>query len=364
MAVQFKKATKQAARLRMALIGPAGSGKTYTGLQLASLLGGPVAVIDSERGSASKYADLFAFDSLELESYHPQTYIDAIKAAEAGGYEVLLVDSLSHAWSGKEGALELVDRAAARSQSKNSFSAWREVTPLHNALVDAILGCRMHVIGTMRTKTEYVMEKDDRGKTAPKKIGLQPVQRDGLEYEFDVIGDMDIDNNLIVGKTRCPQLSGKVYKHPGKELADILRSWLGTGKAITPEQAAELDGLIKEVGADRKKFCEFFHVQKVEDVQAADFVKAQHMLASKRKAGSKPFPKEEPTTKGGLCSDAQLREINELATAIGWDFQDINEAAAEQVEGCQIVQDMTVLQADQFIAHLKKLREQVLASNS
>ena len=130
----FKKATKEQAKLRMGIIGPAGSGKTYTALLTARNLvpDGKIAVLDTERGSASKYADIFEFDVCELESFHPENYIKTIQAAEEAGYDVLIIDSLSHAWTGKDGALELVDKAAARERG-NSFAAWRHVTPLHLA---------------------------------------------------------------------------------------------------------------------------------------------------------------------------------------------------------------------------------------
>ncbi len=239
----FVKATKHEAKLRLALAGPSGFGKTYTALQLATHLGGPIAVVDTERGSARKYADLFTFDVLELDSFHPQGYIDAIHDAEAAGYAVLILDSLSHAWTGKDGALELVDKAAKRlattyrSGKEDSFAAWREVTPIHNALVDAMVQSRLHLIVTLRTKTEYVVETKD-GRTAPRKIGLAPIQRDGLEYEFDVFADLDQDNTLIVRKTRCPALAGGVFAKAGKDVAAILNTWLqGTPLPATPASA-------------------------------------------------------------------------------------------------------------------------------
>lgn len=247
----FQKASKRQARLRMALIGPSGSGKTYTALNVAEHLGKRVAVIDTERGSASKYAHKFAFDVLELESFHPQRYIDAIGEAERAGYEVLIIDSLSHAWTGRDGALELVDKAAKRQQSGNTFGAWREVTPLHNALVDAMLGARLHLIGTVRSKQDYVQEKDEKGRTVIRKVGLQPVQRDGLEYEFDVIGDLDSDHNLIVGKTRCETLDGQVFHKPGQDLAELIRAWLTDGETeIVPTAAQPQNGTVPhEAGA-------------------------------------------------------------------------------------------------------------------
>lgn len=231
--MEFKRATKAQAKLRLALIGPPGSGKTYSALQIATNLGQRVGVTDTEHGSASKYADLFAFEALELNSFHPKTYIDAIHTAERAGFDVLIIDSLSHAWTGKDGALEQVDKVTARSKSNNSFAAWREVTPLHNELVEALVGCKLHLIVTMRSKVEWVLEEDERGKKVPRKVGMAPVQRDGLEYEFDVCGDLDQSNRLVVSKSRCPALSGGVFTRPGKDIADVLRTWLDSGEPAT-----------------------------------------------------------------------------------------------------------------------------------
>lgn len=225
---QFQPATKRQARLRLALIGPAGSGKTYTALKVARRLGGRVALIDTERGSASKYADEFQFDTLQLATFSPETYVEAIHAAEQAGYDVLIIDSLSHAWVGKGGALEMADHAASR-QGENRFTAWRHVTPAHNSLVDAMTGSSMHVIATMRSKMEYTIDKDERGKSIPRKVGMQPVQREGMEYEFDVVGDLDQENALTISKTRCRALTGAVLAKPGDAFADTLKAWLTDG---------------------------------------------------------------------------------------------------------------------------------------
>lgn len=244
MSFQFQKATKRQARLRMALIGPSGSGKTFTALSIGQHLDGPLALVDTERGSASKYADLFQFDTLDLETFGPLTYVEAIQAAAAAGYGTLVIDSLSHAWMGKGGALEQVDQISKRSQSGNSFAAWRDVTPQHNQLVDAILAAPLHVIATMRAKTEYVIEKDERtGKSSPRKVGLAAVQRDGMEYEFDVVGDLDLDNGLTVSKTRCPQLTGVYVSKPGEDLAVVLRDWL-SGEPVPVVDRSALDNVV------------------------------------------------------------------------------------------------------------------------
>jgi DNA polymerase III delta prime subunit len=227
----FKKATRKQSKLRLALLGPSGAGKTYTALALAKHLGKRVAVIDSERGSASLYAgDVCDFDVLELENFSPRAYVDAIQAAEREGYDVIVTDSLTHAWSGKGGALEMVDNAAKRTQSRNSYMAWRDVTPEHNALVDAMIGCRAHFIATIRVKTAYELQEDDRGKKAPVKIGMAPIQRDGLEYEFTLVGDLDLQHNLMVSKTRCSVFDGAVINRPGEQMALKLLSWLNSGE--------------------------------------------------------------------------------------------------------------------------------------
>ncbi len=227
----FKPAQKTKAKLRLALTGPSGSGKTFSALAIASGLGGRVAVIDTEHGSASLYADRFRFDSVSLESFSPDVYVEAIRDAEAAGYEVIVVDSLSHAWMGKDGALEQVDRASLRSGSKNSYFAWRDVTPKHNALVEAIVQSKAHVIATMRAKTEYALDRDDKGKMVPRKIGLAPVPRDGMDYEFSIAGELDLAHHLSITKSRCSELAGRVVPDPGADLANVIRTWLETTSA-------------------------------------------------------------------------------------------------------------------------------------
>lgn len=235
MALAFKKAVKRDAKLRLALCGPAGSGKTMTSLKIGTELGGPIAYVDTEHGSASKYADLFEFDVIEPDKYDPRDLIETIREAATAGYKVIVIDSLSHYWMGRGGELEMVDNTAKRSQSGNSFAAWKTVTPVHNELVDTIISAPIHIIVTMRTKTEWVIEENERGKKTPRKIGLAPVMRDGIEFEFDVCGDLDQENTLTVTKSRCPDLAGKAINRPGKDVAITLRKWL-SGAPIEPSQ--------------------------------------------------------------------------------------------------------------------------------
>ncbi|MEM7118170.1 MAG: ATP-binding protein [Chloroflexota bacterium] len=254
----FQRAVKFESKLKLAIAGPSGSGKTYSGLALATHLvpDGKIAVVDTENRSAAKYSDLFTFDVLNMAApFHPDRFVEAIQGAEYGGYDVLVLDSLSHAWNGSGGLLELVDQFAKRMKTANSFAAWKDATPIQNRLVEAINAANLHLICTMRSKQEYVLEqieRNGRSVTTPRKVGMAPIQRDGLEYEFDVYLDMDIDNNAIVAKTRCPALNGQVIAKPSQQLAKTLSEWLkgeappeplryGDGTAVNMRNDAEVE---------------------------------------------------------------------------------------------------------------------------
>jgi hypothetical protein len=244
--MSFRKATRKQAKLRLALCGPAGSGKTYSALQIAQGLApeGKIALVDTEAGSGELYADIATYDVAPLTPpYTPERYIQLIREAETAGYDVLIIDSLSHAWAGAGGVLELHDRAAAASRSGNSFAAWREVTPQHNALVDALLGANLHIVTTMRTKTAYDMVDDGKGHKRPVKIGLAPVQRDGLEYEFTVVLDLSVDGHVATAtKDRTSTLDGQHFI-PSQETGEGLREWLGTGVDPVTQSKTKLRAL-------------------------------------------------------------------------------------------------------------------------
>ena len=243
----FRRATKKDAKLRMAIAGPSGSGKTYSLLKIATELGGPIAVVDTERGSAEKYADLFEFDTLPLSSFSPDLIPQLIEQAAREGYRVLIIDSLSHFWNGTDGELDQVERVKMRMRD-NGWAAWREITPKHNRLIDAMLGAPIHVLVSMRVKTEWIVETDDKGKTKPRKVGLQPVMRDGIEYEFDVCGDIDQEHNFVITKSRCPELADQVFNKPGTAVAGMLKSWLSSPKT-TAEQKRVAEKRIEDLRA-------------------------------------------------------------------------------------------------------------------
>lgn len=223
----FKKAERKQARLRLALAGPSGSGKTYSALQMAKGLGSRIAVIDTEHGSASLYADAADFDVMELHApYSPERYVEAIQAAEAAGYDVLIIDSYSHEWTGPGGCLEINDETAKARFKGNTWSAWSETTPRHRKLTDKILTSPMHIICTMRSKTETVQGE---GKKIVK-LGLKSEQRDGTDYEFTVVLDVTHDGHYAVASKDRTRL----FQHPEvitPETGTKLLAWLNDGRS-------------------------------------------------------------------------------------------------------------------------------------
>lgn len=227
---EIHRATKCRAKLRLGMSGAAGSGKTYSALLIAHGLGGTIGMIDTEHGSGDLYADLLpeGYDVLRLAPpFTPSRYIDAIHALEATGVQTIIIDSLSHAWNGEGGSLDRHGKIADRSG--NSWQAWRQVTPEHNALVEAILQSPCHVIATMRAKTDYVQEKDERtGRQIVRKIGLAPVMRDGIEYEFTIFMELDSQHLAHVGKDRTRLFDGMILR-PDIETGRELLAWLDSG---------------------------------------------------------------------------------------------------------------------------------------
>lgn len=262
---RFKKAVRQQARLRLGLDGPPGSGKSYTALRLAfSIPNIRVAFIEAgENSSALLYEGLspdgipWKFDHTEIKgNFSPMEYVAAIEDAGREGYDVIIVDSLSHAWAGTGGLLEQVGNAGFTDKD-----GWRKATPQHNRLIDAMLQSPAHVIATLRSKTEYVVEEvtDERGrkKSIPRKIGMAPIQRAGMEYEFTVYGSLDHSNTMTITKSRCSPVQGMIVHKPGPNFMRPVIEWLATGsvgeavmlpKRVGEEQTARIIGLLKETG--------------------------------------------------------------------------------------------------------------------
>ena len=226
--MEFRKAERRKAKLRLGITGPAGSGKTYGALLIAFGLGGRIAMIDTENGSGDLYSALGDYDICSISApFSVQKYIDAIKTAESANYDVIIIDSLSHVWAGEGGLLDMQGKIADTGK-KNNYAAWREVTPLHNKLIDTMLSSKCHIIATMRSKTDYIQVENDKGKFEIRKVGLAPVQRDGMEYEFGVVFDLGINHIVNVSKDRTSLFDGEVFKL-SKEIGQVLKKWLDDG---------------------------------------------------------------------------------------------------------------------------------------
>jgi hypothetical protein len=206
----FNKSDRKQLKLKIGLSGPSGSGKSKGALYIAKGLGGKVAAIDTESGSMSYYSNEFEFDSVNLGApYTPERYIEAIKASCDNGYNVLIIDSLSHAWFAQGGLLDQKSMLDAKGGS--SFTNWKMITPKQNALMNAILSSQIHIIATMRSKSDHVIE-DVNGKKVPKKVGLAPIQREGVDYEFGIFFELQQDHSVIVSKDRTGVFDGKSFK--------------------------------------------------------------------------------------------------------------------------------------------------------
>ncbi|MBE7504425.1 MAG: ATP-binding protein [Verrucomicrobiales bacterium] len=230
----FQKAQRQRVKLKLAITGPAGSGKTTAALRLARGLtrNGRIAVIDTENRSASLYADLFEFDVLDLEPpFEDRKFSEGITAAVAAGYDAVILDSGSHFW---EAVLDYKDKLDKRGG--NSFSNWSEATRRFRGVLDAVLQSPIHVITCLRSKMDHVLEKDEKsGRQVVKKVGMAPIMRDGVEYEFTVVLDLDMGHQAVSSKDRTRLFDGRIFEIT-EATGQSLREWLDSGAATPPPQ--------------------------------------------------------------------------------------------------------------------------------
>lgn len=247
----FVKATRKKAKLKLAITGSSGSGKTFGALRLASGMSSKIAYIDTENSSASLYSDRFSFDVLDIAPpYNHEKFVDAIKAAVGGGYEVVVIDSASHFW---EGILAYKD--ALDKRGGNSYTNWNEAGNKFKGILDAVLQSPIHIICCMRSKMDYVLETNEKGKQVPRKIGLAPIMRDNIEYEFTTVFDVTMDHNTKTSKDRTGLFGDAIFQIT-EGTGNQLLAWLDKGEdapkpppAWTPEQEAEKHKLAIELVA-------------------------------------------------------------------------------------------------------------------
>lgn len=230
----FKKASRKRIKLKTAITGPAGSGKTTSSIRLARGLAGPngkVALIDTENGSASLYSDRYDFDVCEIAPpFDHQKFFEAITAAVDAGYDVVIIDSASHFW---EGILEFKDKLDRRGG--NSFMNWNEAGRQFKGILNAVLQSPVHVICCLRSKVDYVIEQDGKGKATPKKVGLAPIMRDGVEYEFTTVFDIDLAHHAATSKDRTGLFTDKIFQIT-EETGQKLAKWLDSAGSVEAPQ--------------------------------------------------------------------------------------------------------------------------------
>lgn len=221
----LRNAERQQAKIKLALQGPSGSGKTYSAIVAAKGLTknlSKVCVIDTENGSADLYAHLGEYKVISLiKPYTPERYIQAIELAEGAGMECIIIDSISHCWE------YLLDFHA--SLAGNSFTNWSRITPRLNNLVSKMLSSSAHVIATLRVKQDYVLQDKGNGKMVPEKVGLKSVQRDGFDYEFTIVFDIDVHHFATCSKDRTGLFVGSTPFTINEDTGETILNWCKAG---------------------------------------------------------------------------------------------------------------------------------------
>lgn len=227
---EIKTARRSQAKIRLGLQGPSGSGKTYSALLMAYGLCGEwrkIVVVDSEHNSSHLYAHLGPYNVLGIgQPYSPESYIEAIRLCEKAGMEVIILDSISHEWDGNGGILDIHS-----AMQGNSFTNWSKVTPRHNAFVQKILQSPAHVLATIRSKQDYVLSEKN-GKVVPEKVGLKGVTRDGMDYEFTVVLDIDLKHQCSASKDRTGLFMDKPSFTITPETGELIKQWCNTDSSL------------------------------------------------------------------------------------------------------------------------------------
>lgn len=252
---QLRKAARRKAKIRLGLAGPAGSGKTATALLIAYGICGDwnkISLIDSESGSGDLYANhkigetkIGEYNILPLEApFTPEKYSAAIRECEEAGMEVVIIDSITHEWSGQGGCLDLHEQAVQRMRTPNSYTAWAEITPRHQKFIDSILQSKAHIITTVRSKTDYILTEKN-GKQVPQKVGMAAVTRDGFEYELTVSLDLSLEHKALASKDRTGMFMDQPSFIPSSFTGQQIVEWCESGIDVDQEISDAVNKLKK-----------------------------------------------------------------------------------------------------------------------
>jgi hypothetical protein len=301
--------------------GPSGSGKTYSALKLARGLASDwnkIALIDTENGRGDLYSDLGEYNIITLEApFRPERFIEAIKACEGAGMEVIIIDSISHEWEGSGGCLELNELIAQSKFRGNTWSAWSETTPRHQKFIESIIASPCHIITTMRSKVETVMTDEKK----VKKIGTKDIQREGFEYEMTVSFNIDRDKHLaLAGKDNTHLFESAdaftITEEHGKQIKD----WSESGKKECPtdEQTEEFKGQLKTLGMTEKKWNEAVKKQTGKEwkemsiKEAGEWIKKNNVVIEDRARKAEDLHKAEK-----ILEEELEKMVDEVTTGEG-----------------------------------------------
>lgn len=287
--MQLRPATKSKSKLRVGFAGPSGSGKTYSALLMASGMAAwdKICVIDTENMSADLYSDLGAYNVITLTPpFSPSRYIEAIKAAEDAGMEVIIVDSITHEWSGTGGALDIQNQMGGR------FQDWAKVSPMHEKFKQAMLQSKCHIITTVRSKTDYMMTEEG-GKSKVQKVGLKQETREGFEYELTLSFDLNINHLAETSKDRTGLFSNGEPTIISKDTGITLLKWANTG-LDTHELMYEVADLLrtKQTTQTIESICRIYKVTGLELIPYHDMLAMRNklrLLADKPKDPTSPI---------------------------------------------------------------------------
>lgn len=282
--MQIRKAERRKAKLRLGITGPSGSGKTWSALTIATGMGGKIGLIDTEAGRGELYGNDFDYDIIRIDApYSPQRFIQAITMFEKEGYDILIIDSISHAWNGQGGILTIVDNAGGQFQN-----AWKKATPIQNAFIDKIVTSNLHIISTFRAKTEYVVEQNEKGKAAPRKVGLAPVQRDGVEYEFTMFMNINQDHVAHITKDNT-RMYDQEFVTPTEEMGAELMQWLNQGaepiKVEPPQPPQRQPAPVKQPSKPLDQAIYSMHYDLIKEAMNLDDLKTRYHDAKKALEG-------------------------------------------------------------------------------
>lgn len=329
MSIVFTKATQTKSKGRILIRGPAKAGKSWSGMSILRGIVGPkgrIAAACTEHGGLVKTcASYFDFDVHQIEFGDPRFFIDMIEAAENANYDGLFIDGISAEWDGRGGALELVDSLTAGSQSRSSYSeGWKQVTPLHNAFIQKVLCSKIHIVATVRDKMKYRLAQNERGKMAPVKIGLRPIQRDQTPYEFDILCRVNEAHTFIIEGGRLRAMEGReveaepdAYPPDTKliRLGEEIGQWLDSGVAVKKvnqerPEIVHLKSLFQQLGATHEAIRTALSRRGVAEIEQLTPGQAEEMISRlEAKINNDTFVASFPNTEPARAEAAEQERL-------------------------------------------------------